>query len=702
MVSRRAKGWLLLAGAAVLGAVVGVLAGYLLDDRLAGAVTGMVTAVLGVLGARGRALVDRGTEVRAALPDEVLGGRPRRVRELTDPVLLGVHPAARDGSGQVPAYVSRDVDDRVDDALRAGGFVLLSGESTAGKTRVAYEAVRRVLPDRRLIAPASRESVRTVVETVADQRGCVVWLDDVERYFGANGLTVPLLQRMLAADAVVLGTIRVAELDRFGARHEAALDGDERDGWRTTREVLRLADEIPLSRRWSEPELDRASRSTDRRVRSALRMTDAFGLAELLADGPELARDWHNAWRPDGHPQGAALVAAAVDCRRAGLSEPVPVDLLADLARHYLDARGGTTLRPEPLDAAVSWATTPARGTSSLLIPAGEDGRVLAFDYLIDLPADPVPVAVWLAVVDWCDPEQALVVGRAARGVARFEASTAAFRKAADAGVPGAGAELAEAIGSGGDPRTAITLLTSMLAGIPRDDPEALKLRGALARFTQEIDDSELATRMFAELLDDCRDVLGPDAPDTLAIRLQAAIQLGKNRSRREAVRRLAELTEDHTRVYGPDHHETLRARHLHAIWTGRCGDRARALELFTELLADRTRVQGSDHPNVLSTRFQIAVWTRNGGDTERAIELFTELLPGSIRVLGEHHPHTVSTRYRLGLGARDIGRLELAAEQLDIVCTEWTRRFGPDSERASAIRSLIAKLDPANPSTMD
>jgi hypothetical protein len=49
-----------------------------------------------------------------------------------------------------------------------------------------------------------------------------------------------------------------------------------------------------------EQELDRASRSTDPRVRSALRLTDTFGLAELLAHGPKLARDWQNGWRTGG------------------------------------------------------------------------------------------------------------------------------------------------------------------------------------------------------------------------------------------------------------------------------------------------------------------------------------------------------------------------------------------------------------------
>jgi hypothetical protein len=687
MVSRRAKGWLLLTGVAVLGAAVGVLAGYLLGDQVAGAVTGVVLAVLGVFGARGRALVDRGAEVRTALPDQVLGGRPQRVRTLADPVLLGVHPAARDERGQVPTYVARDVDDQVDEAVKAGGFVLLSGESTAGKTRVAYEAVRRVLPDHHLVAPASREAVRTVVETVVDQRRCVVWLDDVERFFGAHGLTVPLLDRMLAADAVVLGTIRVGELDRFGARHEA--DSGDRDGWRAAREVLRRAVEIPLPRRWSGPELDRASRSTDQRVRSALRMTDAFGLAELLADGPELARDWQNGWRPGGHPRGAALVTAAVDCRRAGLADPVPVELLVELAEHYLDARGGATLRPEPLDDAVRWAREPARGASSLLIPAGPD-RVLAFDYLIDLATEPVPVPVWLGVVAWCSPEQALGVGITARRLARFEVAEAAFEKAVGAEVPGAVAALAELTGSGHKLERAVTLVTKALTGMPPADPETLRLRGMLARFTHKTGGPADSSRMFAELLEDCHTHLGPDHPETLETRLQAAVQLGESQSFDEAVGLLAGVIDDYTRVLGPDHHETLRARQLHATWTGRAGDRARALELTTDLLADRLRVQGPDHANTLSTRFYVAVWTEN---VERSLELFTELLPDSTRVLGEHHPHTLSIRFRLGIVARGAGRTDLAAEQFEIVRREWTTRFGPDSDQAHRIQSLIAGL---------
>ena len=168
-----------------------------------------------------------------------------------------------------------------------------------------------------------------------------------------------------------------------------------------------------MPRRWTDSELARARQVADRRIQNALPMTERFGLAELLANGPELVRDWQSAWEPGRHPRGAALVAAAVDCRRAGLHEPVPVELLDRLAEHYLATRGGAEQRPEPIDAALCWATEPARGASSLLLPAGLS--YLAFDYLVDMPTDVIPHAVWIDLVAWADPEQAMRVGLAAR-----------------------------------------------------------------------------------------------------------------------------------------------------------------------------------------------------------------------------------------------------------------------------------------------
>src|SRR4030095_14355259 len=90
------------------------------------------------------------------------------------------------------------------------------------------------------------------------------------------------------------------------------------------------------TRLWSPTELAAAATfADDSRIALALQQAKIFGIAETLAAGPELLRDWRNAWAPGSHPRGAALVAAAFDCRRAGLDDPVPRDLLLDLHRHY-------------------------------------------------------------------------------------------------------------------------------------------------------------------------------------------------------------------------------------------------------------------------------------------------------------------------------------------------------------------------------
>jgi eukaryotic-like serine/threonine-protein kinase len=433
----------------------------------------------------------------------------------------------------------------------------------------------------------------------------------------------------------------------------------------------------------------------DQRIRSALPLTETFGLAELLADGPELAREWRDAWRAGGHPRGAALVTAAVDCRRAGLHDPVSAGLLTQLAEHYLDARGGALLRPETFDVALAWATEPARGASSLLMPTGSKDCYLAFDYLIDMPAAPVPLPVWEALIGWCSPEQTLAIGLAAAQFARFDVAMAAFQKAADADVPGADIELANEIGASGRPEAAVALLTHALDRRQQDAADALRIRSALARYIQESGRPEVAASMFTQLLEDCQNVLGPEHPDTLTVRYQAAFQAGHAGEPGRACDQLAELEADYARLKGPDHPDTLRVRHMRAIWTGRAGDSAAALALLAEIYSDRIRVQGPDHPNVLSARFHIAVWTSNSGKPGDAIKMFRELIPDSARVLGPDHPHTLSARYRLGVSAQAAGETETARSELASVYAQYKQLYGDDHQRTTQVRLMLDQISP-------
>src|SRR5690606_6187645 len=104
---------------------------------------------------------------------------------------------------------------------------------------------------------------------------------------------------------------------------------------------------------------------------------------------PPLLAAWESAWSANtdpqapSHPRGAALIAAAVDLRRAGYASVLPRRLIEEVHGHYLDQQGGHRLNPEALDDAWQWATRPRRGTTRLLTPHDPD-HVDVFDYLVD------------------------------------------------------------------------------------------------------------------------------------------------------------------------------------------------------------------------------------------------------------------------------------------------------------------------------
>lgn len=109
-------------------------------------------------------------------------GRLPTVGDVIDPVALGVHRAgplggtagnSQSSSGMAPAYVPRDVDEELRERLAAGGFVLLVGDSTAGKSRTAFEAVSATLAGHLLIAP-SRGAIAVAVERAAGERRCAL------------------------------------------------------------------------------------------------------------------------------------------------------------------------------------------------------------------------------------------------------------------------------------------------------------------------------------------------------------------------------------------------------------------------------------------------------------------------------------------------------------------------------------------------
>jgi hypothetical protein len=318
-------------------------------------------------------------------------GKLPRVRDITDPVMLGTHPSTAvgaDPSTKAPAYVLRDTDAALRTQLEHSGFVLLVGDSTAGKSRAAREAMTATLPDHLLIAPAHRDALPAAIAAAVAARRCVLWLDDLERFLGVGGMSRVQVARLLSGvddHRVVIATLRGAEERRFTERAPAADDAAKTATDMARDTLAQVTCRLRLDRRFTVAEQERAQALTrDSRIVEALRHADEYGIAEYLACGPELQRDLDNAWEPGANPRGAALVAAAVDVRRSGYLDPPPKELLEKLHEIYLRARGGDRLQPEPLAEAWTWAARRRRATAALLQPTSSGDAVAVFDYVVD------------------------------------------------------------------------------------------------------------------------------------------------------------------------------------------------------------------------------------------------------------------------------------------------------------------------------
>ncbi|MEV0124801.1 tetratricopeptide repeat protein [Streptomyces sp. NPDC050703] len=656
--------WSALALCGALGVGGALIAGLWLPASWAAVIGGGVTAVTAVWADRVKRWLDRQTEARQSIDGSTSvagrGGGLPRAREAHDAVRLGVHPARQDEespvAGALPPYVPRTVDRALREALRTTSCVVVVGESTAGKSRAAYEAMRAVLPDHRLAAPAGRDVLPALVTLLSRGGPSVLWLDDFERFLGPGGLTSTTVARLTGEGTVVLATMRTAEYDRFSARESRLAGDEERAALREGRGILQAARLVFMDRLWSPEELRAAEEhADDPRIAGALRQTEHFGLAEVLTAGPELLRDWRLAWSPGTHPRAAALVAAAVDCRRTGLDQPVSREILEELHDHYLSSRGGHRLRPEPLEEAWQWALTPVHGASSLLIPAGpndEEPRFLAFDYLIDQPEhDPVPREVWTRLIAMADASQARQVANAA-----FWRVRTAFHTAVESGTVDDVYSRASALADRGERTAAIALLTEALEASQtgpdhgsqeQDAPLADKvtLRHQIAFYRMLAGQHAEAQESFRALLAECEARLPADDEYLQVIRHNLASCLRRGGDLPGALAEFRRILAVRERSLGPTAMNTLATRGVIADLTCDMGDPVEALHQAREILAAEEASLGKDHTNTLETRCAMAKFLAASGDHAAAAEALDACLPDLIAALGDDHPDVHKAR---------------------------------------------------------
>ena len=461
---------------------------------------------------------------------------------------------------------------------------------------------------------------------------------------------------------MIVATMRAAE--------EALLLASDADrgeaGWqshRDARKVLEQACRISLPRIFSRSEAERArAQAFDPRIADALTHVSVYGLAEYVAAGPELIRDWEDAWGPNtdphapSHPRGAALVTAAVEVRRGGYTLPLPREVLESVHDYYLRERGGALLRPESLSEAWEWATRPRRATTALL-QSSEGQHVHVFDYLLDAvqrrsaPGDHPPDSVLEVALAAAAPADADNIADLAYHYGRYQLAEIAWLQAYRAREYHLGPEHAD------------TLATRA------SHANTLRQLGRYAEYESEHRAiAGIAVRVY-----------GPEHPLTLESRTGRAFALIWLRRPAEAEEELRAVRDVAARTLGPEHRVTMTSRHLRAIALHHLGRLTESEAENRSVLAIQTRDLGPEDPSTLLSRGNLAAVLDGMGRPEEAEEESHAILEIQTRVIGPEHPQTLRSRQAHANTLRQLGRNEECESEHRAIAGIAARVYGPE-----------------------
>jgi TPR repeat protein len=335
-------------------------------------------------------------------------GVPAAAADVADRGVFGVHTAvAEDIPGSpIPEYLPRQCDAKFDMACdesvtEGRRLVLVVGDSAAGKSRSAAEAVHRhpTLGARRLVIPLLDGGLNRLLDAVSLDR-TLVWLDDLDKHI-ARGLETATCRRLLDHyDVVVIATIRAHELQARG--------GDLRDPvWELLNDTERVR-RIDVEAALRGTELaDAHERFSDRALLDAL--DHGVGLGEWLVAGPRLEQKLRGATEPR-----KAVLDTVVAWYRTGLKQPLPEADLRRLWLTNLDSDLRELLEQRPVSDrenlfrdACAWAREPLITRplhEHALLTEQRDGYV-ANDYVVDCVVKrsdrpPIPAPVWRLATD--------------------------------------------------------------------------------------------------------------------------------------------------------------------------------------------------------------------------------------------------------------------------------------------------------------
>ncbi|MGW7025001.1 FxSxx-COOH system tetratricopeptide repeat protein [Streptomyces decoyicus] len=249
-------------------------------------------------------------------------------------------------------------------------------------------------------------------------------------------------------------------------------------------------------------------------------------------------------------------------------------------------------------------------------------------------------------------------------------------------------------------------------AGRVEADADLLRAKDGLAGTLMTLGAYQRACDLFEEVAAHYTELLGPEAPRTVASRNNLAIALGLLGRYPEALALLREVVTIRERELRARHHltlgtgtgyarmlrltgeyrdalsrqelnarlhrqvmglhtpQTLRAEHNLALCMRRMGDTAQAGALMADVVERSKRVLGVRHPDTFMMQADHATFLREHGDLGRARELAEEVAERYRTLVGEKHPYALGTLANAGLVRSEFGEhtqaLALAAQALE------------------------------------
>lgn len=296
-----------------------------------------------------------------------------------DPFDLGVHEAisvahASELGAKLPLHVRRALDDELERCVQRAvsgqsAVAVLVGDSSTGKTRAAWEALRLLPADWRIWQPRDRDELLEARGRIAPRT--VLWLDEVKDFLLSGDTAVDervaagidqLIHDPGRAPLLVLGG---AWRDHWIQMTAAAGDVDDRKHSRTLLEKHRV--DVPECFTDEEiAELLLGQAGHDPRLREATESAEDGHITQYLAGGPAQLRQYENA------PTVArAVLDAAVDASRLGRGFQLTAKFLAAAAEASLTGlQRDLLLRDDHwFESVIEYTNRPCRGARGVLSP---------------------------------------------------------------------------------------------------------------------------------------------------------------------------------------------------------------------------------------------------------------------------------------------------------------------------------------------